>query len=430
MPTWSKAKRVVRILLALGPALCLCGCQGTEPANVGSAGVSSGADPAVQIDRLSVLRESDGSGFALADAPRRFEFPQDHGPHPAYRHEWWYLTGLLRATNGELFGFEVTFFRLGLRPADPASASADGRASSPAAASRWRARQVYAAHFAITDVNRGQFFHAARYARDALGLAGAQAQPFAVRVNDWSLSQAPDAPALAGAPASHWRLQAADQDYQLQLDLGGGAAPVLNGDGGLSIKADARGAASYYYSMPRLQAAGRITRGGDSVPVSGLVWLDREWGSGSLGAQQQGWDWFALDLDDGSVLMFYALRDRNGRRDGHSAGTFVDATGHATALANEDVDITVLRRWISPRGGQYPAQWNLRVRSQGLQLRVTPLLADQELSTQPRYWEGAVRAVGRRGAVPVGAQGYVELVGYAQIQASPSVPSATAPPTH
>jgi predicted secreted hydrolase len=166
------------------------------------------------------------------------------------------------------------------------------------------------------------------------------------------------------------------------------------------------------------------------LPVSGVVWLDREWGSGSLGADQQGWDWFALDLDDGSTLMFYALRDRDGRRDVHSAGTFVDAAGEVTPLRNDDVEITVQRHWRSPRGGQYPAQWTLRVRSQDLQLNVMPLLADQELSTQPRYWEGAVQVTGQRHGTPVSAQGYVELVGYAQNQANPSVPSASTPPTH
>ena len=217
---------------------------------------------------------------------------------------------------------------------------------------------------------------------------------------------------------------------QLQLQLSSAAAPVLNGAAGLSVKADAPGAASYYYSMPRLQAAGRLTRQGVAVPVSGLVWLDREWGSGALGAEQQGWDWFALDLDDGSALMFYALRDRDGRRDAHSAGTFVDPEGHATALQNDDVAIEVLRYWDSPRGGRYPAQWRLSVRSLQLQLQVTPLLADQELSTQPRYWEGAVQVKGERSGAPLGARGYVELVGYAQAQASPSSPSASVPPTH
>ena len=397
-------RRAPLVLLALGLSCGLCA-----------------AGPGTPVDRLSVLRESEQPGFERADSPRHFEFPLDHGPHPAFRHEWWYLTGHLRADDGESFGFELTFFRLGLAP-PAAAAPANGT-------SAWRTRQVYAAHFAITDVGRGRFFNATRYARDALGLGRAQAQPFAVQVADWSLLQAPAA--IAPGPAGlHWQLQAADDDYGLQLDLRADQAPVLNGDAGLSRKADARGAASYYYSMPRLQASGQLRRQGASLPVSGVAWLDREWGSGSLGAQSQGWDWFALDLTDGSTLMFYALRNQDGRRDVHSAGTFVDAAGHATALANDDVAIEVLRHWDSPRGGKYPAQWKLTVRSLGLQLRLTPQLADQELATQPRYWEGLVNATGQRGAATVSAQGYVELVGYAQTQASPIVPNATAPPNH
>jgi predicted secreted hydrolase len=398
---------VPRRIALLLVVLALSGCQ--RP-------VATGASAGAQIDRLSVLRAGDSHGFALADTPRRFEFPQDHGPHPSFRHEWWYLTGQLSGPAGATFGFELTFFRLALLPQAPSTAGPAGSA--------WRARQVYAAHFAITDVSRGRFFNTSRVARDALGLAGATAEPFAVQVDDWSLRQAP------GGDARHWQLLAADGDYQLQLDLRADQAPVLNGDAGLSRKADAAGAASYYYSMPHLWAAGRLSRAGTALPVSGQVWLDREWGSGSLGAQLQGWDWFALDLDDGSTLMFYSLRDRDGRRDPHSAGTFVDATGKVTPLAAVDLAIDVRRYWNSPRGGRYPAQWTLRIKSLALALQVTPLLADQELSTEPRYWEGAVQVTGTHRAAPITARGYVELVGYAQAQASPSTPSATAAPTH
>lgn len=416
-----RARRVILWLASVLLGLALGSCQRATP---GRAAAVAAGDAPMQIDRLSVLRAADEAGFEAANTPRRFEFPQDHGPHPRFRHEWWYFTGQVRGA-GETFGFELTIFRLALRP--PLAVAA---AAGSAPQSAWRAGQVYAAHFAITDVSRRTFFNATRYARDALNLAGAQAQPFAIHVADWSVTQVPGTPALLAPWPLHWQLQAADGDYQLQLDLRGAQPPVLNGDAGLSRKDDAPGAASYYYSMPRLQAAGTVIRQGLSVPVSGMAWLDREWGSGSLGVEQRGWDWFALDLDDGSSLMFYALRDRDGRRDAHSAGTYVDAAGSATALRNEDVEITVQRYWSSPRGGRYPAQWALRVRSQQLQLNVTPLLADQELSTQPRYWEGAVQVTGQRRGTPISARGYVELVGYAQNQASPSVPSASTPPTH
>jgi predicted secreted hydrolase len=404
-------RRTVSLLLLSALTLGFAGCQ--RPAAGGSA---ADPDPALEVDRLSVLRAAPQPGFALADAPRRFAFPEDHGPHALFRHEWWYLTGQLQGAGGATFGFELTMFRLALAPPQAAAA---------ATTSAWRARQIYAAHFAITDVGRGQFFSATRYARDALGLANATAQPFAVRVADWSIMQVPQADA-----GLHWQLQAADGDYQLQLELRSAAPPVLNGVDGVSRKAEAPGAASYYYSMPRLHAVGSLTRQGTALPVAGLAWLDREWGSGSLGPDQQGWDWFALTLEDGGTLMFYALRDQDGLRDVHSAGTFVDGAGHATPLGNADVDIDVLRYWTSPRGGRYPAQWRVRVRSQDLTLNVVPLLADQELSTQPRYWEGAVRVDGRHRGAPVTAQGYVELVGYAHSHATASSPTANTPPTH
>ncbi len=364
-------------MLALG----IVGCQ-RHDLRASVDGSSPAAPSPLAPDRLSVLHAADESGFERAQALRHFEFPQDHGPHPQFRHEWWYLTGQLQGAR-ERFGFELTVFRLALRPP---------QAALPGSALRsaWRTQQVYAAHFAITDVNRGRFMNATRYARDALALAGAQAQPFAVYVADWSVIEAP------GAPPLHWMLQAADGDYQLQLELSSAQSPVLNGDAGLSRKSDEPGSASYYYSMPHLQASGSISRQGIRQSVSGIAWFDREWGSGSLGAVQQGWDWFALDLDDGSALMFYALRDRDGRRDVHSAGTFVAATGQVTALRNDDVEISVRNYWNSPRGGRYPAQWLLRIRSLDLQLEVTPLLADQELNTQPRYWEGAVQVSGTR----------------------------------
>jgi predicted secreted hydrolase len=418
VPTGIRSRVPAAMLLL---ALALCGCRRPTPGDAADVG-----DPTVHADRLSVLRAVEQPGFARADAPRQFEFPQDHGPHPAFRHEWWYLTGQLDAADGATFGFDLTIFRLALRPPDAAPES-----SGVTGASAWRTRQVYAAHFAITDVSRARFFHATRYARDALGLAGAQAQPFAIHVADWSVTQAsPSQPAgaLPGSGTLDWRLQAADGDYRLQLALSGAEPPVLNGEAGLSVKA--AGAASYYYSMPRLRASGTVTRQGIPVAVSGSAWLDREWGSGSLGRDQQGWDWFALNLDDGSAVMFYALRDRDGRRDAHSAGTFIDAAGHASMLADADVQIDVQRLWNSPRGGQYPAKWSLRVRGPGLQLQVVPLLADQELATQPRYWEGAVRASGERRGAPVTARGYVELVGYAQAHATASTPSASAPPAH
>jgi predicted secreted hydrolase len=267
------------------------------------------------------------------------------------------------------------------------------------------------AHFAVTDLDRRQFHATERYARDALGLAGAEAAPFRVWLDDWSLGIPPGE---GGAKdMSYWNLRAADKGYAFDLQLRPVTPPVLNGDAGLSQKSGTPGTASYYYSIPRLSAQGRVVRDGKPLDVTGLAWLDREWGSGSLGADQQGWDWFALQLDDGSTLMFYALRKLDGQRDTHSAGTWFAPDGTTRALANNDVQIETKDYWTSPRGGRYPARWQLRVPSLSLDVDIEPRLADQELDTNPRYWEGAATIKGTRASHPIAGKAYVELVGYA-----------------
>jgi predicted secreted hydrolase len=335
-----------------------------------------------------------GAGFEPALTPRPFEFPQDHGPHPAFAHEWWYVTGHLATPRGERFGFELTFFRVGL--------AAPGAGPS-AGASRWHARQMFMAHFAVTDIARQRFESAERDAREALGLAGAQSEPVRIWLDDWSLE-------LAG---TIWRLKAAEADYALELTMQPVLAPVPNGQAGLSEKSDNPADASYYYSIPRLTVQGQLTRGSNVLAVHGDGWLDREWGSGALAPGEAGWDWFALQLEDGSELMFYALRRRDGTRESHSAGTWVSSDGRVRALSSADVRIAVLGGWESPRGGRYPARWSLEVPALGLKADIRPVLADQELNGRPRYWEGAVVVHGTRGAQRLSGNGYVELVGYA-----------------
>jgi len=248
-------------------------------------------------------------------------------------------------------------------------------------------------------VARGRFRFTDQYSRGALGLAGAAAEPFRVWLNDWEL----------GSKIIHAR----GEGYELTLDVGSLGEPVLNGDHGLSRKSAEPGAASYYYSIPRIAVHGQLIRGGVSTNVHGLAWLDREWGSGSLGARTQGWDWFALQLQDGSALMFYSLRNADGSRNSNSSGTWVDANGHSRALAADEVSIDVIDHWTSPRGGRYPSRWRVRVPSVGVDVEIRPVLADQELGTRPRYWEGAVDLRGTQSGHGAG-RGYVELVGYGE----------------
>jgi predicted secreted hydrolase len=337
----------------------------------------------------------DNPSFEHALVAREFEFPRDHAAHPTFAHEWWYLTGHLAAPSGERFGFELTFFRVAL--------GGDARAVQPDA-SHWRAQQLYVAHFAVTDIGRGHFIFQERFARDALGLSGAEAAPLKVWVQDWT---------LAGQGAS-WQIQAATQGYALDVQMMADRAPVANGERGLSQKSSDPGDASYYYSIPRLTVHGHLLRDGQSLEVSGSAWLDREWGSGGLGADEAGWDWFALQLADGSDLMFYSLRRRDGSMDPLSGGTWVAADGKVRRLGSGEVTIRVQGRWESPRGGRYPARWRLEVPSLGLAVNLRPVLADQELVGRPRYWEGAVDVSGTSPGGNISGEGYVELVGYAR----------------
>ncbi len=347
--------------------------------------------PPSQLSGL--LGEDADEAYQRALAARDFEFPADHGPHPAFRNEWWYVTGNLDSEDGDRFGFELTIFRFALTPFAPESPSA------------WRSNQVYIAHLAVTDAARGNFHVGQRYSRGAVGLAGARAEPFRVWLDDWKISAGPD---------GSWQLIAHDADFGVDLRLAALREPTLNGDAGLSQKSAEPGNASYYYSITRLATEGVVNVGGQDFRVSGLSWLDREWSSSALAAEQVGWDWFALQLDDGTDLMFYQLRRSDGTPDDHSAGTLVEADGGSAHLRIDDVELNVLEEWESDAGGRYPARWTLRVPDRGLQLDIRPVIADQELFTTVRYWEGAVDVTGTRDGVPIGGRGYVELTGYAE----------------
>ena len=360
-----------------------------------SLSMADDAEPRSQLADL--LGAEADAGFARALEPREFTFPADHGPHPEFRNEWWYVTGNLDAEDGERFGFELTIFRFALAPSIIASNSKSK--------SQWRTRQVYISHLAITDVEDERFYVAQRYSRGALGLAGAQAAPLRVWLDDWSIAEQPD--------SDTWRLSASDNDFGIDLELQALHAPTLNGIDGLSQKSADRGNASYYYSITRLGTRGTIRIGERDYTVNGLSWLDREWSTSALAAEQVGWDWFALQLSDGSDLMFYGLRNIDGTQDAASAGTFRNANGTTSHLDADDVEITVLDTWESPEGGTYPSKWRLAVPRFGLDVTVTPVMSNQELFTTVRYWEGAVDVAGKHDGSSISGRGYVELAGYA-----------------
>lgn len=377
-------QRALIIVLALS-LLCACGDKPQEerarPANTG----------------LRLLGGESGDGFALATTPRDFVFPLDHGSHPDFRTEWWYFTGNLETAEDRHFGFELTFFRYALAPP---------RATTPSD-SAWRSEEVWMAHFAVTDSAGRRFIARERLTRAAFGLAGADADPLRVWVKDWSATGRASNGELA------LRLEARDEQTALSLSLQSTAPPVAQGDRGLDTKGVGYGNASYYYSMPRLEADGQITVEGETFAVTGLAWLDREWSTSSLEPGTVGWDWFALHLSDGSSLMFYRLRTTNGEASPFSGGTLVSADGSQTRLTRSEVELTALDFWLSPATGvRYPVAWRLVAPGLGVTLEIRPYLDKQELDLSVRYWEGAVRGEGTGPAGPLSAQGYLELAGY------------------
>jgi len=347
-----------------------------------------------QLSLSDTLGGDESAGYAKALQPRTFFFPADHGPHPEFKTEWWYYTGNLAATDGRRFGYQLTFFRIALAPEQIPRASA------------WGSSQVTMAHFAVTDPQGKRFFSEERFARNALDLAGAQAAPFRVWLEDWQ----------ASGPQQTFpmRLQAATEQVAIDFTLEAGKPMVLQGERGLSRKSDEAGNASYYYSLTRLPTRGTLRLGTEEFQLAGNSWLDREWSTSALAPDQVGWDWFALQLDDGQELMYYQLRRKDGSVDPASAGVWVGRDGNTRLLNQGEVSLESRKSWISPRGGRYPASWRLRVERENLDLTIEPLLADQELDVTIRYWEGAVKITGERAGQPVSGYGYVELTGYAE----------------
>ena len=379
--------KVSYLLVLMGFLLISC-----DPGPVGDASLPAAGPGSSRLSEL--LRDDSTDQFPKAVEPREFRYPRDHGSHENYRNEWWYFTGNLDAKDGRRFGYELTLFRFSLTPDEP-----EPRYSN------WTTNQVYVGHFAVTDVQGKEFLVAQRYSRGSLGLAGAADSPVRIWLDDWSID--------VDDSGKHWRLVASDERIDINLVLTAVKPVVLNGARGLSQKSAEPGNASYYYSIPRLDTAGTVRVDDETFNVAGRSWLDREWGSSALSRDQRGWDWFALQLSDGSDLMFYTIRQNDGLPDEHSAGTLTGADGQIASLSMSDVSIEVLDTWDSERGGSYPAKWRVDIPSRDLSVEVTPVLDNQELITNVRYWEGAVDVSGHSGSAPISGRGYVELTGYA-----------------
>jgi predicted secreted hydrolase len=325
----------------------------------------------------------------------RYEFPRDHFSHPDFQTEWWYYTGNLKSSEGRKFGFELTFFRQAV-------------SRDPAETAVWDVQDIYLAHLALSDLEGGKFYHTERTNRSGPGLAGASERDGRTWNGNWQI--------LWGE--SEQKLQAIDERFQLHLTLCPEKLPVIHGENGVSQKAKGPGRASHYISLTRLVTSGSIELDGKKVDVNGTSWMDHEFFTHQLAAEQTGWDWLSLQLTDNTELMLFHIRRKDGSADPYSAGTYVDAQGKTTHLrASEFVLQPLGERWRSPTSGAvYPVHWKIAIPKLGMELEAKTPLESQELTGKtnlaPNYWEGAIVMSGNRNAQTIGGVGYLEMTGY------------------
>ncbi len=384
----------ISLPLAFLVFLVLAGCGQPAPATA----------PERAMDITTLLGDENAPGYARAETACEFIFPRDHGPHPDFRSEWWYFTGNLWDEDLRRYGFQLTFFRFALSPQAPERDSA------------WATNQAYMAHFAITDAGGKTFHGSERLSRGALDLAGAQADPFRVWLGGWeeASANADLADAFPSGESFPWKLEAAEDNFGLSLVAEPLKEIVLQGDRGLSRKGPQPGNASYYYSITRIAVRGTLTLNVESRAVSGTAWFDHEWSTSALGEDLVGWDWFALQLQDDTDLMYYRLRRTDGSADPLSEGTLVRPTGESVRLEGEDVAVQPLDKWRSPASrAEYPTKWKMRIEPLGVDLIVRAVIDGQEQSLSVRYWEGAVDVLDESEIGPLG-WGYMELTGYAR----------------
>ena len=318
----------------------------------------------------------------------RYTFPRDHFSHPDYRTEWWYYTGNVHDSRGYRYGFELVFFRQGENREPTKNPSV------------WRVDDLYLAHLAWTDIDSARFHSYRRLNRAGPGIAGVE--PGRIWNGNWDVRW--------DTATNAQSLSAIADDLRLSLRLTPAKPVVIHGENGISVKGDAPGEASHYVSFPRLTVAGDLN--GDAV--TGTAWMDHEWFSNQLSANQRGWDWFSIQLDDGAELMLFDLRRMNGSIDPHSSGTYIAPDGRARHLARSEIDLQPAAWWTSPTtGARYPVRWRISIPSLRIALECRAAFDAQELAgeddTTPPYWEGAVVYSGTHNGV-----GYLEMTGYAR----------------
>lgn len=326
----------------------------------------------------------DADGFATVMPGRALTFPADHGPHPDYRIEWWYVTANLLDAAGTAYGVQWTLFRQATAP----GAQQEG----------WANQQIWMGHAAATSGNIHR--SSETFARGGIGQAGVETNPFHAWIDGWDMRGAAGFSDMATAPLE---LTASGADFSYALRLEADRPLVLQGDAGYSKKSD-RGQASYYFSQPYFTTTGILTIDGKPIQVSGQAWMDREWSSQPLSSDQTGWDWFSLHLHSGEKLMLFRLRQTDGEN--YFSGNWITTDGKSQQIGSADI---TMNPKISTQieGRNIPTAWNIAIPSRGLQIESTPLNATSWMTTSFRYWEGPINFRGSHSGV-----GYLEMTGY------------------
>lgn len=328
--------------------------------------------------------EVDESGFLQPQPGDTLVFPEDWGPHPQHRIEWWYLTANLETPDGGDLGLQWTQFRQALQPRTVEQA--------PPVPGSWPFEAAWMAHGAVSF--DGEHWFAEKLARGDVGHAGATVEPFRVWLDDWRLEDAPG--------SDEWRLQVEGDGWAYDLRLSNTGEVVAHGDDGFSAKS-ASGEGSMYFSLVDLHIEGTVTIGDETLEVSGKGWFDREWSSQFLKAGQQGWDWFALHLEGGEKLMGFRLREDDGA---FLSGSWINAEGQVEALDSDDLTLTPTS-WQESKRGRVPVAWRLKIPQQGVDLTIAAPPGDYWNTGLYRYWESPVSVTGSHEGV-----GYMELTGY------------------
>jgi predicted secreted hydrolase len=326
-----------------------------------------------------------------------YQFPRDHFNHSSYQTEWWYYTGNVKTSDGHRFGFELTFFRQGV-----------DRTTKKQNA--WDVQDIYLAHLALSDLDRGEFYHAERTNRAGPGLAGVDETHERTWNGNWD----------AQWKGNNQDLHAVEEHFSFSLSLSPAKLPVIHGENGVSQKAAGPGHASHYISFTRLITSGTIQLNGRSYSVTGLSWMDHEFFTHQLAQDQAGWDWLSLQLSDNSEIMLYRIRKKDGTADPFSSATYIDSQGKSFHLRAGDFSLQpAMEIWkSSATAASYPIHWKIEIPGLNVHLEVSTPLPSQELAGQtnllPAYWEGAIAISGTRGRTPLSGVGYLEMTGYAQ----------------